>query len=77
GGIRSGIDMAKAVILGASLCGLASPFLKPAMESADRVIEVIEKLRREFVTAMFLLGVDRFEQLFGNESLLLQNPYKK
>lgn len=70
GGVRSGIDMVKAMILGASLCGMASPFLKPAMESADAVIEVIETLRREFATAMFLLGVARAEQLIGNEALL-------
>ncbi|OQW96650.1 MAG: type 2 isopentenyl-diphosphate Delta-isomerase [Verrucomicrobia bacterium A1] len=72
GGIRSGIDMVKALILGASLCGLASPFLKPAMESAELVIEAIQRLRREFVTTMFLLGVGTAEQLVGNEGLLLK-----
>ncbi len=71
GGIRTGIDMVKSMILGASLCGLASPFLKPAMESADRVVEVIEQLRREFTVAMFLLGIARAEELTGNRSLLL------
>lgn len=71
GGIRSGIDMVKAIILGASLCGLASPFLKPAMRSADDVIEVIERLKREFVTAMFLLGIKRVDRLQGNASLIL------
>ncbi len=70
GGVRSGIDMAKAVILGASLCGLAKPFLKPAMESADAVIQVIQRIKREFSTAMFLLGVQNFNQLHFNDSLL-------
>lgn len=70
GGIRSGIDMAKAVILGASLCGLAKPFLKPAMESPDAVIQVINRLKREFTTAMFLMGVQNFNQLHYNESLM-------
>lgn len=71
GGLRSGIDMVKAVILGASLCGLAKPFLRAAMESADQVIQVIKILKREFQTAMFLLGIPNIAQLFGNESLIL------
>ncbi len=71
GGIRSGVDMAKAMVLGASLVGLASPFLKPAMDSADAVVAVIEKLRREFLTAMFLLGAPTTGDLLGNDALLL------
>jgi len=71
GGVRSGIDMVKAMVLGASLCGLASPFLKPATQSADAVIEVVERLRREFTTAMFLLGVTRVDDLVGHTDHLL------
>lgn len=70
GGIRSGIDMVKAVILGASLCGLAKPFLQPAMESPQTVIEVIERLQREFKVAMFLLGASSVAELQFNESLI-------
>jgi isopentenyl-diphosphate delta-isomerase len=70
GGLRSGLDMAKAVILGASLCGLAKPFLKSAMESPEAVMKVIERLKREFTVAMFLMGVKNFKELNYNESLL-------
>ncbi len=70
GGIRSGIDMAKAMILGASLCGIAKPFLEPALRSADEVIQLIEQLRKEFIITLFLLGVRRLDELIGNESLL-------
>jgi len=73
GGIRSGLDMAKAVVLGASLCGLARPFLNPAMESADEVRKVIQRLKREFVTAMFLLGADRVEKIKGREELIVKS----
>lgn len=72
GGIRSGIDMVKALALGASLAGIARPFLEPALESAERVIAAIERLRREFVTAMFLLGIDRASRLIGNGDLVLK-----
>lgn len=71
GGLRSGIDMAKSVILGARLCGMAAPLLKPAMESSDRVVKAIEVLRREFVTTMFLLGTPDVAHLYGNERLIL------
>lgn len=70
GGIRSGIDMAKAMILGASLCGTARPLLTPAMDSADAVRTVIQRIKKEFVTAMFLLGVKNVEQLQGNGDLI-------
>jgi isopentenyl-diphosphate delta-isomerase len=73
GGIRSGLDMAKAMVLGASLCGLARPFLSPAMESAEAVRAVIQKLKREFVTAMFLLGADRVEKIQGRAELILSS----
>lgn len=72
GGVRSGMDMVKSLILGARLCGVASPFLQPAMRSPDAVLAVIERLRREFVTAMFLLGIARTRDLVGNEDLLLK-----
>ena len=77
GGIRSGVDMVKSAILGATVSGLASPFLKPAMESADAVRAVIQRLRREFTTALFLLGAGKVSDVFGNENLILSSPWKK
>jgi isopentenyl-diphosphate delta-isomerase len=72
GGLRSGIDMVKAIVLGASLCGVAAPFLRPAMTSAADVIREIEEIKREFLTAMFLLGAKDVSQIFRNRSLLLE-----
>ncbi len=71
GGLRSGLDMAKAMILGASLCGMALPFLAAACRSKAQVIRKILQFKREFVTVLFLLGVRRATYLIGNHSLLM------
>ncbi|MBT8042918.1 MAG: type 2 isopentenyl-diphosphate Delta-isomerase [Pontiella sp.] len=71
GGLRNGIDMAKSIILGASLCGMAKPFLNPARESPAAVRTVIRRIRREFTTAMFLLGAADIGSIKGREDLIL------
>lgn len=71
GGIRTGMDMAKAMVLGASLCGIAAPLLPAASESAGQVLRMIERLKLEFQTAMFLLGARSVKDLVGNESMRL------
>ena len=73
GGIRSGVDMAKAMILGASLCGMARPFLAPAMESTKAVRDVIQRIKREFVTTMFLLGARTVDDLKGHNELIIES----
>lgn len=75
GGIRSGIDMAKSMVLGASLCGVARPFLNPARESTDAVRAVIRRLKREFTTALFLLGAACANDLKDNEGLILDENW--
>jgi len=56
GGLRSGIDIAKSIALGADLGGMALPLLKPAMESEDALSGAIERIHRELCVAMFLTG---------------------
>ena len=70
GGIRNGIDMAKAVILGAELCGMAAPLLEAATRSEQAVVAKIRQLQREYRTAMFLLGCKSHDALRGQSSLL-------
>jgi len=45
--------------------------LEPALESAEAVRKVIQRIRREFVTALFLLGLRTVAELPDNEALLL------
>lgn len=56
GGVRSGLDIARALALGASLVGLAFPFLKAANESFEAVCEVLDGLILELQVAMQLSG---------------------
>ena len=69
GGLRSGMDLAKVLALGAVLGGLAGPFLKAANTSAQAVaglaIEIADTLR----TVMFSLGIKDIESLKGTPAL--------
>nr|WP_319377372.1 type 2 isopentenyl-diphosphate Delta-isomerase [uncultured Methanoregula sp.] len=56
GGIRSGGDIAKGLSLGADLCGMALPLLRPAMESDEALSGAIDTIQKELVTTMFLTG---------------------
>ena len=56
GGIRSGLDVAKSIALGADLAGLASPFLEPAMESEAAVLGTLQRMVHELKVAMFCVG---------------------
>jgi isopentenyl-diphosphate delta-isomerase len=53
GGLRDGIDIAKCIALGATLGGMAGPFLKAAVETADPVIELIGETVRQIHISMF------------------------
>lgn len=71
GGIRTGIDMAKSIILGAQLCGTAAPFLPAAKISRQAVVDRIETFRREFKTTLFLLGCANCDSLRNNDALVI------
>lgn len=56
GGIRTGVDVAKSILMGADYATAAMPFLAAAMESPEAVRSVIQRIRYEFVTALFTCG---------------------
>ena len=56
GGIRNGVDIAKTISLGASLAGMAGPFLKAAAQSPEAVLQVIGRTIREIQISMFACG---------------------
>lgn len=63
GGIRNGIEIAKCICLGASLVGIAGPFLKAASESSQEVENLIEDLISELKICMFVSGASNISQL--------------
>lgn len=63
GGIRNGLEIAKAIAMGASLAGIALPLLEPATRSSDAVREKLEIIIRELKTAMLLVGAKNIKEL--------------
>lgn len=56
GGVRSGIDIAKGIAMGADLMGVAAPFAKAALTSSSEVADLIAKYQLELKVAMFGVG---------------------
>ena len=56
GGLRNGLEAAKAIALGADIAGLAWPFLQAASESEAALQELVDALIAEFTTVLFCTG---------------------
>ena len=63
GGIRTGLDIAKCIALGATIAGMAGPFLKAAVRSTEETIQTIQEVKREIQIVMFATGASRTEEL--------------
>ncbi|ELY46373.1 type 2 isopentenyl-diphosphate Delta-isomerase [Natronorubrum sulfidifaciens] len=71
GGVRSGLDIAKAIALGARAGGLAKPFLRPAGQGTDAVVDLLETLELELRTAMFVTGSASVGELQSADHVVL------
>jgi isopentenyl-diphosphate delta-isomerase len=63
GGIRDGVDVARALALGADIAGLARPLLQAATAGEDVLIGRLETLGRQLQIACFYAGVGRAAEL--------------
>jgi len=63
GGINTGIDIAKAIALGANIAGIARSFLLAANESTEAVIAKIMEIKTELQTTMFAIGAESIKAL--------------
>jgi isopentenyl-diphosphate delta-isomerase len=70
GGVRNGLDAAKALALGAHLVGLARPFLKAAAISAEAAVDLGGVLRDQLRIAMFGIGARDLAGLRGTPHLV-------
>lgn len=63
GGLRTGVDAAKAIALGAALAGFAGPMLKAAAVSTEDAYDMLSVLMEELRLAMFGCGAGTIAQL--------------
>ena len=70
GGLRSGLDIAKSIALGATAGGVALPLLVAAARGKRRLSETAATIVEELKTAMFLVGARNLKDL-GKAPLVL------
>ncbi|MBN1234746.1 MAG: type 2 isopentenyl-diphosphate Delta-isomerase [Methanotrichaceae archaeon] len=63
GGVKSGLDAAKSLALGASLAGAALPLLRPATKDKEAVVRVMDAYICALRITMFLTGCKEVTQL--------------
>jgi len=75
GGLRTGIDVAKCLALGANLGGMAGQFLRAADESLEATVSTMQMISDQVRVAMFACGARNLDQL--NQDKLIHNPGKE
>ena len=63
GGVRTGLDVAKAIALGADVAAIGQPLLAPALESPEKVIKFLRALIYEIKVAMLCAGAQNLAAL--------------
>ncbi len=63
GGLRTGLEIAKALALGANVATIAGPFLQAAVASPQTLHEALEVLERQLRVTMFVVGARDIETL--------------
>jgi isopentenyl-diphosphate delta-isomerase len=67
GGLRSGIDIAKCIALGARMGGMASPFLQAASTSLEETLNIINLHQQEIRLCMFATGSKYLDDLMTDK----------
>jgi isopentenyl-diphosphate delta-isomerase len=75
GGIRDGVDVARAIRLGADVVGQAGALVAPAVESAEAVRDALAVTIRQLRVAMFCTGSADLAALRGAPLLPMSSPY--
>lgn len=70
GGVRDGLDVAKALALGADLAGMAGPFLRAAAAGPEEALALARGVLEVVRIVMFCTGCRDLGELRGNPRLL-------
>jgi len=73
GGLRTGIDIAKSIALGADIGGFAYKFLQSAWKdrkskSISNTVKEIRTLKNELRSCLWLMNVDKIDKLKGKRT---------
>jgi len=63
GGVRNGLDVARAIALGANCAGIAHALLNPAIKGSEQTLFEIDAIIKEIRAAMFLVGADKVSKM--------------
>jgi len=70
GGVRSGLDVARSIALGARLAGTALPMLSPATQGQDEVAKALKDFIRGLRISMFLTGCRTLSDLGSSRVII-------
>ena len=71
GGIRDGLDVARAIAIDASSAGIANKLLVPATVGAEAVVDELKAIVQELKVAMFLTGSSNIKELAAQNPLVV------
>lgn len=71
GGMKTGLDAAKAITIGADVVGYARTLLQAATESVDSVIAEMDRIEFELKMAMFGIGADTIKALKNTNRVII------
>ena len=71
GGVRTGLDVAKSIALGAEAGAMASPFLNRAVKGPEALPDFVDQITQELKVAMFLTGSKDLGKLRKANTIIL------